>query len=302
MNIDDLLAKRKSNRVKSISPEKSVMEMAAVLQENHIGSLVVTDKSNELIGIASERDIVRAVHQFPGDLASRTVSEIMTTDVITCQAHDGVRAVLSKMNANKIRHIPVVEGVTPVAMISVREFEVICNHLQQLAWTDELTGLPNRRFFMENIDVELSKFSRWQQSFAIAMLDIDHFKKINDNYGHDIGDKVLVQLAEIFRSELRAYDIVGRLGGEEFGVLFPGTDASGAVSACEHLISAIRTTVVKAGEANLKFTASVGVSQASANLDNATSLIKKADENLYLSKSNGRDQITSCKELECSSI
>ena len=134
---------------------------------------------------------------------------------------------------------------------------------------------------MENIDVELSKYDRWKQSFCVALLDIDHFKQINDNYGHDIGDRVLVHLAEIFRSELRAYDIAGRVGGEEFGILFPGTDTSGAASACEHLISAIRAAVIQVGDANLKFTASVGIAEASPGLNDATSLIKK-QTNFYI--------------------
>ncbi|MEM7069162.1 MAG: GGDEF domain-containing protein [Pseudomonadota bacterium] len=292
MNIDDILAKRKSNKLKSISPDRSIMEMADILASNNIGSLAVTDKDNRLIGIASERDIVKAVRESPGELTSRKVSDIMTKEVITCTARDGVRSVLTKMNKNKIRHIPVVEGDTPVTMISVREFEVICNHLQQLAWTDELTGLPNRRFFMEAIDIEFSKYRRWKQSFSIAMLDLDHFKSVNDTYGHDIGDRVLVSVAEIFQSELRAYDVVGRLGGEEFGILFPGTDANGAVSACEHVNKAIRACKVDTGTGAINFTASIGIAEVdTANSDTPT-LIKKADEMLYLSKDTGRDKIS----------
>ena len=292
MNIDDVMAARGPMEPKCISPDQPITEMARRLREFNIGALVVTNSDDQLIGIVSERDLVGAVASTPTELEETTVADIMTNNVITCTPKDGVRLVLSKMNSNRIRHIPVVNGEKPITVISIREFETICNHLQDLALTDELTGLSNRRHFMEMLAAELSRYSRTKIPFSIAMADIDHFKKINDTYGHDVGDDAIVKLADIMRDKLRTHDIIGRLGGEEFGIIFPNTELPGAVLACEKLAALIRSESIKSGDADVSFTVSFGVAQMDGKTDGVGGLMKLADELLYKSKNGGRDRVS----------
>lgn len=171
-----------------------------------------------------------------------------------------------------------------------KEYE---KQLKELATTDHLTGLPNRRHFMEMSNWEIRKANRYQGPMSLLMFDIDHFKHINDTYGHDAGDNVLQHVAATVRQVFRETDIPGRLGGEEFGVTMPETDLMSAVQAAERLRMAIMGIKVEAGNHTITLTASFGVVQWNAENSDMTGFLKKADENLYEAKRSGRNKVVS---------
>lgn len=162
--------------------------------------------------------------------------------------------------------------------------------LRSLAETDELTGLRNRRSFMSSARVEFERFDRYNSPLSIVMIDIDHFKSVNDRYGHAAGDIVLKRFADICREQFRGVDIVGRLGGEEFAVLLPVTLADEAVQVAQRLRSACKRTYIYVGDDKLMITASLGVACAEKDSD-VQSLLSRADKALYQAKSAGRDRV-----------
>ncbi|QJB56217.1 PAS domain S-box protein [Pseudodesulfovibrio sp. zrk46] len=163
--------------------------------------------------------------------------------------------------------------------------------LRELATTDSLTGLFNRRRFMELSEREFSRSSRYGRSLAMLMLDIDHFKNVNDTYGHDVGDQVLRSLSEIAIMALRKADILGRLGGEEFGVLLPETDLPAAQEVAERLRVSIERNVINTSAGPLNITVSIGVGIFNDATVNTQELLKRADIALYEAKQSGRNRV-----------
>lgn len=168
--------------------------------------------------------------------------------------------------------------------------------LEKLAQTDFLTGLANRRHFMALAEQELARTLRYGGPLSVLMMDIDHFKKINDTYGHKSGDIVLQTFAQLFRSAVRSIDIVGRIGGEEFAAVLPETDSQRALEVAERL----RDTISKA-EVYLEhglpiyFTMSIGVASQAGTCGNIDTLISWADAALYEAKNAGRNKVSSYK-------
>lgn len=157
------------------------------------------------------------------------------------------------------------------------------------ARTDTLTGLPNRRAF----DAELARrFAQWQRygtPISIAIVDVDHFKKFNDTWGHLAGDFVLASVARTLAETIRESDMVARLGGEEFAVIMPSTNISDGAHAARRFCEAIRSRVWDFEGQELRVTASVGVAQA-VEKDSVSTLIKRSDEAMYCAKQSGRDR------------
>lgn len=161
--------------------------------------------------------------------------------------------------------------------------------LVQFATIDSLTQVCNRRFFMESADAELSRARRYQTPVCVLMLDADHFKGINDKYGHAAGDDVLRAISRICKETVRDVDIVGRLGGEEFAMALPATAAFGGAILAERLRRAAETTIVSFEEQDIRFTVSLGLAQWNGE-ETLESLLGRADKALYGAKRNGRNQ------------
>ena len=162
--------------------------------------------------------------------------------------------------------------------------------LKLLATRDPLTGLSNRRDFHEKAKQEEKRFKRSKRPFALIMLDIDHFKKVNDTYGHDCGDKVIVGVAQSLKNTLRAQDILTRWGGEEFICLLPETDVDGA----RHAAKVIRSSVEKESSEWSEDAASVTVTLGISVYDGSCSMeecIRHADDALYKGKNQGRNRV-----------
>lgn len=166
--------------------------------------------------------------------------------------------------------------------------------LKRLASTDELTALPNRRAFLVALGAEYARAKRYNRQLSICMLDLDHFKQVNDRYGHHTGDIVLREVASVMRDILREADMAGRLGGEEFGILLPDTLESDAMIMAERLRAAIEKHEVLNQEQILQVTASIGVTsfQLNTESDRTSDLLSVADRCLYYAKQNGRNQVS----------
>ena len=160
---------------------------------------------------------------------------------------------------------------------------------QQMAATDPLTRIPNRLAYQQAVVDEISRFRRFDRPLALAVSDIDHFKAINDTYGHKAGDKVLFAVAQVLRKHLRSTDFVARVGGEEFVSLLPGAELAQAQRLCEELRRKISAIGFHFGGKPVKVTASVGLTALRPE-DDADSVFERADQALYLAKRNGRDR------------
>ncbi|OIR17800.1 putative diguanylate cyclase YdaM [mine drainage metagenome] len=166
--------------------------------------------------------------------------------------------------------------------------------LERRAYSDYLTGLANRRFFLEQAESELSRALRYDGELSILMLDIDNFKLVNDTHGHKIGDLVLKKLSDICRNTLRDVDIIGRIGGEEFAVLLPETGSTQAEEVAERLRAAIDSTRVSLDSGlPLHFTISLGVTTLFDKDINIDTLLNQADQALYQAKNSGRNRVCS---------
>lgn len=166
--------------------------------------------------------------------------------------------------------------------------------LQHLATTDALTGLANRRAFMAQLDTELARVAQGGSPGMLIMLDLDHFKRVNDTYGHAAGDKVLVHLAQILRGNaLRQSDLAGRLGGEEFAVLLPRTDAGEAAAIAERLRVALEQSRIDSGEGHvITITLSAGLAPLEGPSGHS---LAQADAALYQAKNSGRNRIVTAE-------
>ncbi len=179
--------------------------------------------------------------------------------------------------------------------IALKEAEALKERYEQLSLVDELTGLFNRRYFFSRADGELSNAIRYQQSLCLLLVDLDHFKLINDRYGHSIGDVVAKRVSGVLTDESRDGDIVARFGGDEFIILLPNTSCFEGVSSGERIREKIRA-IKLLDSPNLKITVSIGVScldpeVSEVQTPTVSQLIKRADTALYTAKENGRNSV-----------
>jgi len=164
--------------------------------------------------------------------------------------------------------------------------------LEELSNTDGLTRLYNRRYFMELFELEFQRAQRYEARLGFVMIDIDHFKDFNDTYGHLLGDRILYEVAQILKENLRVHDIVGRYGGEEFALLMPETDLNGALVVAERYRKRVEDFVLLEREHELRVTISLGVAAfPKKDISSVDDLIRHADNALYQAKNNGRNRV-----------
>ena len=196
---------------------------------------------------------------------------------------------IGKFTAWTPEHQPLrMSGIhTDITVQKMVEFELV-----RQAHTDHLTGFNNRGHFMQQAELELRRAVRYGAALSIFMMDVDHFKKINDTYGHKVGDLVLQKLAAVSRDTLRMVDIIGRVGGEEFAILLPETAEQEAIRVAERLRQAIANAKVPLGHGlPLSITVSIGITSLMSKDDNIDVLLNFADKALYEAKNAGRNRI-----------
>lgn len=174
---------------------------------------------------------------------------------------------------------------------SKRALERANEQLAKLSMTDRLTGLLNRGTWENLVDAEYERFRRYGQATSLVMFDIDHFKPVNDTYGHLAGDEVIRHTAEVTRNNIRQSDSAGRYGGEEFGIILPETDAESARVICERIREAIENSTVSTTAGDIRYTVSMGIAQLTETPENYMQWMQKADEALYKAKESGRNKV-----------
>lgn len=162
--------------------------------------------------------------------------------------------------------------------------------LKRQAFSDMLTGLGNRRWLAEAVSVEIARARREQRPLSVIVFDLDHFKRINDDFGHDVGDEVLLAVAETSKRVLRPYDLVARLGGEEFCAFLPATSLKEALPIAERLREGIASLQIDALQGR-RVTASFGVHEADVVREQFKDMLRTADQYLYQAKGAGRNQV-----------
>ena len=257
------------------------------------------------------------VGRAPQELIGRTDEELVSPDIAadwrvlddrvfaTGETQSGEQ--ISASADGEIRHFWVVQipqrdsGGEIVSLLGIAtdftKFYRLKEELARQATTDELTGVRNRRSLLETARQEFSRANRYGHPLSVLMLDIDHFKRINDSHGHDVGDKVLKAVADACRRELRDSDVLGRLGGEEFGVVLPNTSSEGAVTVAERLrarIDAIRLVGEWEDEITPKVSVGVACMQGAHRVE---AVLKRADQALYAAKAAGRNRVYAASDL-----
>ena len=177
-----------------------------------------------------------------------------------------------------------------ILTIKETELKAVIAQADEVSHTDSLTFLPNRKQIIADLQREVIFSDRYGTPFSISMVDIDFFKKINDTYGHVVGDDVLRNLASELRSHIRHPDTIGRYGGEEFLIVLPHSTARAAMEQAERLCKHVRSLLIKSGEKEIAVTISIGIAQYRIHQEEWENLLSRADAALYQSKNNGRDQ------------
>lgn len=183
----------------------------------------------------------------------------------------------------------------PTAVAEREVAEQYADHLENLAAVDELTGVYNRRHFETLARAELARFQRYLRPLSVLVFDVDHFKSINDRYGHAAGDKVLRLIAEACRSTKRPSDILARIGGEEFAVLLPETNLETACTLAERLRQEVIECAPRINNERLDLSVSIGVAEAKPNMLRIEALLQPADEALYEAKRTGRNRVCAAR-------
>ncbi|MDX2222431.1 MAG: diguanylate cyclase [Rhodospirillaceae bacterium] len=203
--------------------------------------------------------------------------------------------------ANDVRHMFTrIHRTVDAAGRRIRDFGVILDiterkrleeDLRALALTDPLTGVPNRRTFEASGRREVERARRYAKPFSIIVIDIDHFKRVNDTYGHDVGDVVLKEVAKVCAAQLRGTDIFARFGGEEFIALLPETDLKAGMILAERLRQAVGLQPIFSHKGPVVVTASLGLAAYLPQDKSLEDAVKRADEALYAAKRSGRNRV-----------
>lgn len=174
------------------------------------------------------------------------------------------------------------------AAISKASYEA---RLNELATTDALTGLWNRRVFFERLELEMERSRRYKMNLSVLMLDLDHFKNVNDRYGHLAGDEMLVEVARVMELKTRRSDLVARTGGEEFMVLLPEAELSGALRTAEKLRAGVEGLSINVDGQTVRTTVSIGAAAYQSG-ETQKEFYARLDALLYKSKSEGRNRVS----------
>lgn len=228
--------------------------------------------------------------QLKNDMGTRDIPVIM----ITAKAEgEDVKKALELGVFDYIKK-PIDEVETLARINAALRYQEHQDQLQQLAMKDSLTGLYNHALLTDSLERELRKAIRTNGRVAYAMLDIDFFKAINDTYGHEAGNRVLKEIASILSRNIRRENIVGRYGGEEFGLILPDVSGEQAYQLCERIRKTVEDFLFDLGPLSVKVTVSIGVCISSSDMKDKQELIQMADQMLYAAKAKGRNRVEIC--------
>ncbi|MFO1251831.1 MAG: diguanylate cyclase [Inhella sp.] len=279
-------------------------ERALAIAESQRPDLVITDW--DMPGLSG----IELIRQLKAHEATRDIPVIMCTGSMTTAAHletaleagavDYVRKPVEPIEL-RARTRSMLQLAASYRQIQAKEQELARQNellnqqkqeLHQAAITDRLTGLHNRAYLMDQLSREFSNSQRYGRPLSCLLLDIDHFKSVNDRHGHLVGDAVLRHTAQLLSHGLRRGDVLARYGGEEFVLLLPGTPAASAQALAESLRASVAQAVWVQGELSLPLTISIGVADNLAGqAEDETALLRLADAALYAAKHQGRNRV-----------
>lgn len=245
-----------------------------------INNLIVDNNQQLRIGASEDKFKSQSVIYYPLVMGDTVVG------AMTVQSYSE--------NAYSERSLEMIKALASYIAIALNnsqkseELKAKTNELEIISKTDVLTGLYNRRHIMSKIDEEAVRYERSDRDFSIVLLDIDFFKNINDIYGHDCGDFILVKVTKILKKLIRKQDVLARWGGEEFLILLPETNEEGAISLCERVRTVVESTNFVYKKKKIKLTLTFGIAQYSDNLS-VDATINNADKALYCGKNKGRN-------------
>lgn len=251
---------------------KTFNQMASHCYHSQTGLIITTDSIDNWFKYAKNKRRSEKYRRFEIDL------------------HDGRWFQISEQLVHKNCIVMISTDITDKKNAESRLTEM-SQELFLLATTDSLTNIYNRRHFMEQASIEQKRCQREKAGYALLMLDLDYFKAINDGYGHACGDAVLKEVANTIKQELRTYDLLGRIGGEEFAILLSNTDKGSALTIAERVRISVANSEVKCNSQRLKATVSIGVALDHNANKSLESLFLSADKLLYQAKNNGRNQV-----------
>ena len=254
----------------------------------------VNPEASALIGAPKEQIVGQLCHTFicPAEMGNCPITD-------KYQKVDNSERVLLTADG---RRIPILKTVASIefngrphlleSFLDISGLKLLQKELEYLATTDSLTGACNRRHFLELTETEIIRARRYPFSLSISMIDIDHFKRINDRYGHPVGDLVLKELVKILKSQLRPNDILGRLGGEEFAITMVECDLQKAFAVTERLRRSIEQHSIMADDGKeVYFKISAGVAQLTSETEGWEAVMSRADQALYRAKKGGRNRV-----------
>lgn len=257
--------------VTKVAPDHFDHELVSVVRENP-GQLVITQDNISPLGRRME-----------------LIKHFETLVAVPLLEERELTAVLSIENLSKIYidHFMILAHQCAIQLKKV----LLYRKVQEMAITDFLTEASNRRYFLERFSEEVRRSMRRKAPLSFLMLDLDYFKNINDTHGHLAGDVVLKEIASLLKSHVREIDMVGRYGGEEFGVVLSGTGRTEALQVAERLRSSIEKTVIKAYDVTIALTVSIGVAVFPEDGFDRDTIIESADRSLYKAKQAGRNRV-----------
>ena len=260
--------------------------------ENHV-IMDVNPEASVLIGAPKEQIVNQVCHKHicPAEIGNCPITD-------KGQEVDNAERVLITADG---RSVPILKTVASInlngrqhlleSFLDITQLKLLQKELEHLARTDPLTGIYNRRHFFELSEKEIARARRSQSSLSMAVIDIDLFKTINDTYGHPAGDVVLKELVTLCKSQLRPYDIFGRIGGEEFGITLVDCDLQEAFPVLERIRRVVEQCTVTVHGAHVSFEISAGIAQRAGDMEDWESIMRRADEALYRAKNGGRNRV-----------
>ncbi|MBI4976748.1 MAG: GGDEF domain-containing protein [Spirochaetes bacterium] len=290
-----------SGNVFQTSMKTTLLEICRIMEQHRIGSVVIV-KSKMPVGIVTERDIVNAIAEHGPDVMNRPAAAVMKSPLVTADPRSEITEALQVMIDRRIRRLPVCDKKTLIGIVTygdimrvlqkeIADVNLKAHELKQEVSRDGLTGMYNQKFLKVTLETQIERVRRYGGMLTLLMIDVDYFKKINDTYGHDAGDTVLMKTANLIRKNTRKVNIVARYGGDEFAVIAPISDVEGGRRLGERLRELVERTRFRYNEHIIRVTLSIGVAGWDRKIVSGRELVQKADKALYLSKKAGRNAV-----------